>query len=48
MIQGALEGANSSAVDELIELVRVQRQFESATRLMTTIDASYQRLNRGR
>jgi len=48
VIQGALEGANSSAVDELIELVRVQRQFESATRLMTTIDASYQRLNRGR
>lgn len=45
--QGALEGSNSSAVDELIELVRVQRQFESAANLMTTLDRTYQRLNRG-
>lgn len=46
--QGAVEGSNASAVDELIELVRVQRQFESAANLMTTLDRTYQRLNRGR
>ena len=48
VFQGAVEGSNASAVDELIELVRVQRQYESAANLMTTLDRTYQRLNRGR
>jgi flagellar basal body rod protein FlgG len=42
--QGYLEQANVSAIDELVALIAVQRQFESGTRLMSTIDQSYRRL----
>lgn len=46
--QGALEGSNSSPVDELIELIRIQRNFESVTRMMSRVDSTYQRLVRSR
>jgi flagellar basal-body rod protein FlgF len=42
--QGHLELANVAAVDELVALVTVQRQFEAGTRLLSTIDQSYRRL----
>lgn len=42
--QGSLEASNSSAVDQLIELVGVQRSFESASRLMGLIEQSYKSL----
>ena len=42
--QGALEGANTTPVDELIAMIRVQRSFESIARMLTQIDQSYQRL----
>ena len=44
--QGALEGSNSSPVDELIELIRVQRNFESVARMMSQVEQTYQRLVR--
>jgi flagellar basal body rod protein FlgG len=43
--QGALERSNVNAVDELVELVAVQRNFESAKSLLDMIDQSYRRLN---
>jgi flagellar basal body rod protein FlgG len=43
--QGALERSNSQSVDELVAMVRVQRNFESAANLMRSIDQSYKRLN---
>lgn len=42
--QGSLESSNASAVDQLIELVGVQRSFESASRLMGLIEQSYKSL----
>ncbi len=42
--QGQLEQANVSTIDEMVALINVQRQFESGTRLMQTIDQSYRRL----
>lgn len=42
--QGHVEQANVSAVDEMVELIAVQRSFESATRLLSMIDQSYRRL----
>ena len=46
--QGALEGSNTSSMDELVELVTIQRQYESAAKLLSTIDRSFQRLNQAR
>jgi flagellar basal body rod protein FlgG len=46
--QYALEGANTSAVDELVSLITVQRAFESAANLLRTIDQSYRRLHSAR
>ncbi len=42
--QGTLEQSNVSAVNQLVELVQVQRSFESASRLMGLIDQSYRSL----
>ena len=42
--QGQLEQSNVSGVDEMIELIAVQRGFESATKVLTMIDQSYRRL----
>lgn len=44
--QGALEGSNSAPVDELIELIRIQRTFEAVARMMAQVDRTYQRLVR--
>jgi len=44
--QGALEGSNVSAVDELIALIQTQRSFEAGANLMSMISKSYERLNR--
>lgn len=43
--QGALEKSNSSSIDELVAMIRVQRGFESAASLVRSIDQSYRRLN---
>jgi flagellar basal-body rod protein FlgF len=42
--QGALEGSNTSSLDELVAMITVQRSFESATNTMQMIQRSYQRL----
>ncbi|MCP3914855.1 MAG: flagellar hook basal-body protein [bacterium] len=43
--QGALERPNVSAVDELVRLITVQRDFEAASKVVRMIDQSYERLN---
>lgn len=43
--QGAIEKSNSSSIDELVAMIRVQRDFESASSLVRSIDQSYRRLN---
>lgn len=45
--QGHLENANTTAVDEMIEMIQVQRRFEAASRMMTMIEQSYRRLVQG-
>lgn len=42
--QGALERSNVSSVDALVELVQVQRGFESASRLVQIVSQTYARL----
>lgn len=42
--QGYLERSNASAVDEMIALVATQRSYESAARLMSSIEQGYRRL----
>jgi len=42
--QGHLERSNASAVDEMIALVATQRSYESAARLMSSIEQGYRRL----
>ena len=46
--QGTLEGANVSAVDEMVAMIAAQRSFESSAKLMQTIEQSYRRLTRAR
>ena len=46
--QGTLEGANVSAVDEMVAMIAAQRSFESASKLMQTIEQSYRRLTKAR
>ena len=46
--QGSLETSNVSAVDEMVALITTQRRFESASKLMQTIEQSYRRLTRAR
>jgi flagellar basal body rod protein FlgG len=43
--QGAIERSNVNSVEQLIELIQVQRNFESATSLVNRIDETYRRLN---
>jgi flagellar basal-body rod protein FlgF len=42
--QGYVERSNASAVDEMIALVSTQRSYESAARLMSSIEQGYRRL----
>jgi flagellar basal body rod protein FlgG len=44
VVQRALEGANVSAIDEMVALIVAQRSFETATRLMSSIEGTYRRL----
>ncbi|MFO1011391.1 MAG: flagellar hook basal-body protein [Planctomycetota bacterium] len=46
--QGAFERSNVEAIDELVGLIKVQRSFESASKVMQTIDQSYRRMNQAR
>ncbi len=41
----SLEHSNAESIDELVSMIRVQRSFESATKLISSIDQSYKRLN---
>lgn len=43
--QGAVEKSNSTSIDELVAMIRVQRGFESASSLVKSIEQSYRRLN---
>lgn len=44
VLQGVLEKSNTSSIDELVSMIRVQRSFESSARMLAMIDESYQRL----
>lgn len=44
VMQKTLESSNVSAVDEMVAMVALQRGYESSTRLMSAIDATYRRL----
>jgi flagellar basal body rod protein FlgG len=44
--QGALERSNSVGLEEVVEMITIQRAFEAATHVMSMIDDSYQRLTR--
>ncbi len=46
--QGALESANSNAVDELVAMVTIQRRFEAASKVVSMIEQSFRRLNNAR
>lgn len=46
--QGHVEMANTSAVDELVAMIAVQRRYEMGTRVMSSIDQSYKRLTNPR
>ena len=43
--QGNLERANVNSMDELVAMVIAQRNFESSSTLMRTIDQTFKRLN---
>lgn len=44
--QGALERSNSVGLEEVVEMITIQRAFEAASHVMSMIDDSYQRLTR--
>lgn len=44
--QGALEGSNVSAVEEMIEMMAAQRAFGSAANVLSLIAETYRRLSR--
>ncbi len=44
--QGALEESNSTGVVEMVDMILVQRQFESMAQTMKSIQESYRRLTR--
>ena len=43
--QGSLERSNVNAMEELVELILIQRNFDSASNVVRSIDRSYRRLN---
>jgi flagellar basal-body rod protein FlgF len=43
VVQGFLEGSNVNAIDEMVSLIEVQRQFESTQKLIRTIDETMQK-----
>lgn len=44
--QGHLEGANINPIEEMVQMISIQRAFDSATNLVSMISDTYQRLNR--
>ncbi|MCE9593694.1 MAG: flagellar hook basal-body protein [Planctomycetes bacterium] len=44
VMQKTLESSNVSAIDEMVAMVAMQRNYESSTRVMTAIDGTYRRL----
>ncbi|MCC6408089.1 MAG: flagellar hook basal-body protein [Planctomycetes bacterium] len=44
VVQATLESSNVSAVDEMVAMVALQRGYESSSRLLSAIDATYRRL----
>lgn len=41
VVQGALEGANFSMVEEMVDMIKNQRYFDSAQSVITTIDKTF-------
>ena len=46
--QGALEASNASGIDELVNLITVQRSHQMAANVLSLIDQTYQRLSQQR
>jgi len=46
--QSTIEASNVAGVEELVNMINVQRSFESATQMMKMVDDSYKRLNQAR
>lgn len=46
--QSTIEASNVAGVEELVNMINVQRNFESATQMMKMVDESYKRLNQAR
>jgi flagellar basal-body rod protein FlgG len=44
--QGNLETSNASAIDEMVQLIANQRAYEISSKVVETMDQSYQRLYR--
>jgi flagellar basal body rod protein FlgG len=44
--QGALEQSNASGVEEMVAMIAVQRSFETAASVVSSIEESYRRLTR--
>jgi flagellar basal body rod protein FlgG len=44
--QGALEESNSAGIVEMIEMISIQRQFDSMAQAMKSVEESYRRLTR--
>ncbi len=45
--QGALERSNVNGIDELVAMIALQREHQSASRLVESLNTSYKRLTRG-
>ncbi len=43
VLQGYLEGSNVNAIDEMISLIEIERQFESTQKVIRTIDETMQK-----
>jgi len=44
--QGAIEDSNAQGIVEMIEMISVQRQFDSMAQAMKSVEESYRRLTR--
>ena len=44
LLQGSLERSNSESITELISMIKVQRSFQSGTRLLSSIESSVESL----
>lgn len=46
--QGALEGSNTTAIDEMVEMITIQRHFGAVTQMLSTLESSYDRITNPR